>query len=84
MSPKEIDYLDETLILGEVEVKFTKADGSERTMRCTKNFDLIPLDQQPTASADAPEYNDLMKVFDIDSCGWRAFKPSRVISWAPV
>jgi len=84
MSPKEIDYLDEMLQSGNlVVVEFIKADGSERTMRCTKDFSLIPVDQHPSEIIDAPAYNDLMKVFDVDAQAWRAFKPSRVTRWGP-
>lgn len=72
--------LEELLARGEVTVKFNKADGTERTMRCTKNFDMIPVDHHP-AEHEAVEYEDLLKVYDLDIGEWRAFKPSRVLEW---
>lgn len=76
----DVNVLNDRLMNGEVTVTFTKADGTERVMRCTKDFDLVPVDQHP-AQHDPVDYVDLMKVFDLDVQGWRSFKPSRVISY---
>lgn len=76
--------LNEQLVTGAAMVKFTKADGSEREMRCTQYQGLIPFDKMPInvdvqSAVQPPE--DLVKVFDMDCNAWRSFKPSRVISW---
>lgn len=76
----DVNKLNDLLMNGEVSVKFVKHDGSERLMRCTKDFDLIPVDQHPEEH-ETIDYVDLMKVFDLDIQEWRSFKPSRVISY---
>jgi len=83
MNEAELEFMDNCLMRGVVSVRFTKADGSERLMRCTKDFGLIPLDQHPDQSVDSVVYTDLEKVFDLDVQGWRSFKPSRVLGWSP-
>jgi hypothetical protein len=83
MNEAERDFMDSCLMRGVVSVRFTKADGSERLMRCTKDFDLIPLDQHPVGTGDTPVPVDLEKVFDLDIQEWRSFKPSRVLGWSP-
>lgn len=76
----DVDKLDGLLRIGEVTVTFTKHDGSQRVMRCTKDFDLIPPDHYPD-EYDGLVHIDLMKVFDLEIQEWRSFKPSRVISY---
>lgn len=76
----DIHALNEQLMTGLVRVTFTKADGTEREMVCTKNFDLIPVDMHPTTT-EQHDYVDLLKVYDVEADGWRSFKPSRVISY---
>lgn len=75
----DVHELNEKLMSGLVEVTFNKADGTEREMLCTKNFDLIPADQHPAPSTVEHDYVDLMKVYDVEADGWRSFKPSRLI-----
>ena len=76
------DSLNEALLQGKVQVKFTKADGSERIMICSKNPSYVPADQVPNMSGEpAPVQHDLFKVFDIEQNSWRSFKPSRVIEY---
>jgi len=83
MEGKELDLLDHSLMNGVVSVRFTKADGSERLMRCTKDFSLIPIDDQPVHSEVNAVPVDLEKVYDLDVQAWRSFKPSRVLGWSP-
>lgn len=79
------EWLASHLKIGPVQVKFVKKDGSERTMNCTLNEDLIPkpdpvpvetkldaiLSEMPKAERKVPEGN--LVVYDIDSKGWRSF-----------
>jgi hypothetical protein len=77
----DVNLLKQHLIEGEVTVTFTKADGTERVMRCTKKFDLIPAIDQPLPHDEVVEHVDLEKVYDLDIQEWRSYKPSRVIKW---
>lgn len=66
-----------------VTVKFTKqSDGSERTMICTKNFALIPASDYPQQESMPKVVNeDIMKVYDMEKCGWRSFRKDSIISY---
>jgi hypothetical protein len=74
--------LVESLKKGEVVVTFKKKDGSERVMKCTKSFNIIPEDKQPKTETNVeakldengnPIISDLITVWDIESNGWRSF-----------
>lgn len=79
----------ETLIkkinAGEVTLKFTKTDGTERVMRCTTHLENIPSEHhpkgtrpKPDAAAKAPV--DRINVFDLDKSQWRSFNYSNFIT----
>lgn len=55
-----------------VNVVFTKADGSERTMNCTLKLENIPEDQHPKSTIKSE--SDQIRVFDTDIDAWRSFK----------
>lgn len=57
-----------------VEVTFTKANGSDRTMQCTLCPDLIPETKQASNHTGV----DTMVVFDLEAEGWRSFRFDRV------
>lgn len=70
-----------------VSVTFTKADGSERTMLCTKMVSKIPESHHPKTEKVAKlDENgniietDLITVFDLEKEGWRSFNFSKVKS----
>lgn len=79
----DIDNLRCCLREGTVEVNFTKLDGSERIMTCTTNIDMLPAIDVPI-EYEEKEYDDLIKVYDVDIQEWRSFRPSRVNSWQVV
>ena len=54
-----------------VNVVFTKADGSERTMNCTLKLENIPEDQHPKNTIKSE--SDQIRVFDTDIDAWRSF-----------
>ena len=54
-----------------VNVVFTKADGSERTMNCTLKLENIPEDQHPKSAIKSE--SDQIRVFDTDIDAWRSF-----------
>ncbi len=58
-------------------VKFFKKDGSERIMKCTLDFDLIPKSDKPK-SVDMSKILNLISnskiihVYDLEKKGWRS------------
>ena len=63
-----------------IEVVFVKSDGTERTMKCTRNFETITSsfsfnEKQP------PMSDPVIKVFDIDIGQWRSFNINKVLRY---
>ena len=56
---------------GVTTVTFTKKDGTERVMRCTRNSNLIPTEFHP--KGNTPDSGDIIRAFDLDVNGWRSF-----------
>ena len=81
--------LRNSLAHGVVQVKFTKADGSQRNMRATTKNDLIAVGDRHSESeklmetADMP-YNTVIKAWDTEKCAWRSIREDRVIDWHAV
>lgn len=73
--PTEEDLIkqlrEETLI-----VTFTKLDGDERIMTCTKSFDVIPESQRP--KTDKESKPGTVTVWDVNANSWRSFRYDRV------
>jgi len=75
---------------GSVDVRFTKADGTETERKVTLSPDMIPEEHPGVAQ---PEYDNLLesyddilnqdylRVYSITDQGWRTIKPSKLISW---
>ena len=81
------DELLEKLNTEAVSLTFTKADGSERTMLCTKMISKIPEAQHPkTDKVVKLDENgnvietDLVTVYDLEKEGWRSFNFSKIKS----
>lgn len=72
--------LKETLQNGIVTVTFTKADGTERTMKCTLIPEYIPVkpvaegQQLLTEGLTRAENPNTLSVWDLESAGWRSFR----------
>lgn len=61
------------LSMGNVNVVFTKKDGTERNMLCTLLN--IPTEHQPKHENPATEFSkEVVRVFDIENQGWRSFR----------
>lgn len=65
--------LMEALGKGVVTVTFTKKDGTERTMRCTRATSYIPIEHAPKSDTSKEEITDNIRVFDVENQGWRSF-----------
>ena len=79
------DELVEKLLVEEVTITFTKADGTDRTMLCTKQFSKIPQEFHPkTDKVVKLDENgnvietDLISVWDLEKSGWRSFNFTKV------
>jgi hypothetical protein len=73
------NYTKEELIallkISDLEVSFTKVDGSKRVMNCTLRESAIP-DAPKTESVGLERKinNNVVSVWDLDNDGWRSFK----------
>jgi hypothetical protein len=88
------DWIKSLLNKQEIIVSFTKADGTERDMKCTLNWDLIPEQPQKTSTTmrvdglvteskkprKEPKEPDpaVIKVFDLEAQAWRSFRMDRL------
>ena len=88
------DWIRSLLDKQPITVTFTKADGTDRDMKCTLNWNLIP--QKPpmisiTGRVDGltteskrprrePKEADpaVIKVYDLDAMAWRSFRMDRL------
>lgn len=61
-----------------VTVVFTKKDGTERSMDCTRNMYTIPSEHHPKTDAEVDASSDNIKVFDLVAQAWRSFNYSTV------
>ena len=70
-----------------VSVTFTKADGSDRTMLCTKMITKIPTEFHPKTDKEVnpkldengnPIISDNITVWDVEKEGWRSFNFSKI------
>lgn len=75
------DRILEALRTDIVTVRFTKADGTERDMRCTLVESKIPTDRQPKNEAKATDsVGSAVRVFDTEKGEWRSFRWESLIS----
>ena len=58
---------------GNVEVEFTKKDGTERVMNCTLEPSKLPPIVVKEDKKIRKESNTSMRVFDLDKQEWRSF-----------
>ena len=77
---KLLKYKLQTLLRDNVmEIKFTKKDGTLRTMHCTLKDDMIPIPGWKPGSEGHERENKrvipehTLAVWDIDNDGWRSF-----------
>lgn len=84
MSKQEL--LDHLTNNKKVVIEFTKKDGSNRRMVCTRNMDLIPEAAHPKKT-DAPKpakdplASEFIHVYDVEAQGWRSVYPNTITSF---
>lgn len=76
------DYFNEWLIglLNEIypiTISFTKKDGTNRVMKCTRNLEVIPSDKHPSGNNETENKRNI-KVFDLDKQEWRSFNQTSI------
>lgn len=54
-------------------VTFEKADGTERTMRCTLMESFLPKAKKPAKKTKEPN-EEVVSAFDLDKGEWRSFR----------
>ena len=67
----EKSKLLESLSEGRVTVLFTKKNGTDRTMICTRNIDMIDEEYHPKGIMIESDNN--IRAFDLEKNGWRSF-----------
>ena len=79
MNTIDREFLIEQLKQGEVEVTFTKSDGTERVMKCTlKEGVVVPYEKK---TERVKKHNDdILAVWDLEIDEWRSFKLSSIIA----
>ena len=59
---------------GVIEVKFTKADGSQRVMSATLNDQYVTYDESKMSPTSDVKARTAQSVWDINASGWRSFR----------
>ncbi len=67
-------WLCQLLADGVVAVKFTKKDGTDRTLMCTLSQKVIPDEYAPKGEDTRKKSSDALAVFDVENEGWRSFR----------
>jgi len=74
-------WLKNMLPMGPMTVTFTKADGTERVMKCTLDPTLLPkVEPKPITEDKKPrkESETSIRVFDLEKNEWRSFTVTKV------
>ena len=58
---------------GVITVTFTKVDGSERVMKCTRNKTHLP-EQKDLEEASTKVNPKVLAVWDVEKSAWRSFR----------
>jgi hypothetical protein len=67
-------WLNQLLSDGIVTVKFTKKDGTDRSMVCTLSQRVIPTEYAPKGEDQREKSGEALAVFDVEKEGWRSFR----------
>jgi hypothetical protein len=75
---KFAEWLKGMLKVSEGIVTFTKADGSDRVMKCTLNPEQLPKVELKEDTKPKKENTDYLRVFDLEKNEWRSFTIKKV------
>lgn len=75
-----VQILD-SLHRGVCSVIFTKANGEERTMKCTLVSSFLPEKEDTVKLATKNRKSGAVSVWDVEKNDWRAFRIDSVKSW---
>jgi hypothetical protein len=73
------DWVKSVLNEGIATITFTKADGTERVMKCTLDRNLVPPQEKKSEVKRISEQirsvsPDVLPVYDVEAQGWRSFR----------
>lgn len=71
------ELLLEVLSRGICSVLFTKVNGEEKTMLCTRIMEMVPLESRPKGTGR--EKKGIINVWDLKAEAWRSFRYDNVI-----
>jgi hypothetical protein len=71
------------LAAGPALVTFTKKDGTDRTMRCTRSPDLLPPGAVKGTDTRKDQGN-LIAVYDLDAQAWKGFFFDKMVAIQPI
>lgn len=76
------ETLKPILARGESQIVFEKVDGTIRSLRCTRDTDIIPSDlvESEGSQVHRKESIEALPVWDTESHGWRSFKLDSLVS----
>jgi hypothetical protein len=77
--PEGRNWLIGVLKQQEVEILFTKKDGTERKMRCTLKDEDIPAVEKKTDRTKTLN-EEVLPVYDLDAQGWRSFRLDSILT----
>jgi hypothetical protein len=72
------EYLTNVMIKNVCEVRFTKTDGTERTMRCTMNVPDDMIYEKKTERVKEIN-NNVLSVWDLEKQAYRSFRLDSII-----
>lgn len=76
-SPEFREWIVGLLAESNATITFTKKDGTQRTMNCTRNTAFIPTEKLPKEGTTEP--TTAVPVFDLDVQDWRSFIPANIV-----
>jgi hypothetical protein len=74
------EALKQQLKEGTKTITFTKADGTQRVLRCTLQESALPQVDASKVTTTKKQNDDALAVWDLDNAGWRSFRFDSVIS----
>lgn len=71
-------WLNQMLRIGPATITFTKADGTDRVMKCTLEEDKLPKVEIKEGAKPRKESTTSIRVFDLEKNEWRSFTIKKV------